>query len=363
MNLQEYLGKQELVQNTTKTGANSKSRSIQLANEEWKFDGVGDDELDACFYYEFARSSKLIRDGIKEWRASVQKQTSSLDRIKLAWKNAPTSSWNRYKGFCEDEREFAAYGAAWLNNADADKLKPASLCSVDTGLLDFVASFPEFPKVPWQRLRARDKKASFSKDWKLPDTADMEQNPEQAISDSTQLLEECDKHDLSAWKMIKRTIQHPSNAPNKPGLYLFSISWNYRNDEIARAFETWCQKNRPPEYPEPKEQKKKLGGGWQALPFGKRAGLDYLGVYRRRDACGWRGADAGWKKFMENWPPEAHKTRLKQFQGERAKLKLKADLEAWEHDRFKEAENDIREFKAQCSKVKDFLAQIEGGAR
>ncbi len=335
-----------------------------LAEAAWNFEAVSDDELDACFYYEFARSSKLIRDGVEGWRTNfsrrIEWRRTTLQTVKTNWFRAPQSPWkpgNLSMSHVDDIDD--GYSAAWGANEDAESLKPETLSKAHPLVLDFVAAFEEFPSTPWLQITDLDKRAEFAATWRVPDL----QHCAGAVGCSDHILEACDLQGLSAWREVRRTERAPANASIKPGLHLFAISWNYEDDEIAAAVKAWCFKNRPPEYrtEEPKPKKKMLGLNWRVLPFGKRAGLDYLGVWRRREACG----KQPWKKFFSigRWAPAAFVEKVRSLRAAREKLLLKGADEfdkALQKDAFADSDNIIRDLQDKCAKAESFIAQLEG---
>ncbi|MEQ2008164.1 MAG: hypothetical protein ABMA26_15305 [Limisphaerales bacterium] len=233
---------------------------------------------------------------------------------------------------------------------------------MDPTILNFVAEFTEFPRCPWQLVPNAAKKQRWAEAFRTPDRARVAEVPEMAVADSTELLRQCHAHGLSAWERVNQILAHPANARIKPGMHLFSLSWNYRNEEIAAAVEAWCKDHRPPEYqPEPAAMKKMLGTDWSKLPFGKRAGLAYLGVWRRREACGKKP----WKKFfsVERWAPAAFVENVRARRAAREKLLLKDAPEYDEAlcaDAFNSSDNIIRDLQDKCAKAESFIAQLEG---
>lgn len=324
---------------TPASGAPKKSPP-SLSQKEWDFSKVPETELDACFYYEFARASDVIKNGIASWRADVP----NLAEIKIAWLNAPTSTWLPGTTRHVDDAEFERYFEASRRHEEANALKPNALAKTDGCILDLVASFKEYPVVCWQMLPNTALKAAHAKNFKVPDARDVAQKSDLCLTDLTMHLIVRHLEGLSAWGMIQRAMQDESNASIKPDLRLFGLSWNYRNDELVAAFRAWLEKNRPPQYPEPDQTKKKIGVAWQTLPLGKRTALEYLGVYRRKQTC-------TWPEFVKRWPESPEKMLYR----------VKRAYEATQGQPENAAnESRISQLKGQSGKAKEIISIIEG---
>ena len=324
---------------TPASGAAMKSPA-SISQDEWDFSKVPDAELDACFYYEFARASNLIKEGIAAWRAGVP----NLAEIKVAWLNAPTST--RLPGTMKhsDEGEFEKWFVPCSKDQEANAAKPDNLTKIDERILDFVASLKEFPNVSWQMLSDIALKATHAKDFKVPDRKDTGRETWRCLIDQTGQLPFWESLGLSACKIIHGAERHKSNVPIKLTHHLFGLSWNYSDDELVAAFRSWVNKNRPPQFPESKIQDKRTGISWQPLPVGKRTALEYLGVYRRKQIC-------TWPVFVKQWPESQ----------DRRSYRVKNADQKTEGEPEKAADlSRISQLKGQCAKAKEIIAVIEG---
>lgn len=320
-----------------------KAVSGKLPRGEWDFAGVPDAELDACFYYEYARASDLIRAGIAEWRKCVP----TLAKIQAEWLGAPTSTWAPGNIRHTDEREFHAYVAAMIAYVDANALKPTTLGKVDSRISDLVSSLSEFPDVCWQSLRNSALKSALAKSFKVPDSNDAAQNPQMCLADFTSQLFKWHQFGFSAWEVIQKATSHTSNAQLSPSFPLFCVSWNYRDEELLAAFDAWLKKNRPSHFPEPDRIRKTIGISWQRLPFGKRTALEYLGVYRRKQMCA-----CTWPEFVELWPETSEKSNERR---RNANIRTEGEPEK------AAALSRISQLKGQCADAKEMISFIEGG--
>lgn len=262
-----------------------------MKREEWDFSGLPDAELDACFYYEFARSADVIKNGVTAWRKSFLK----LATVKIAWFNAPTDSWLPGTIRHSDDAEFEKYTAAMIDDDAANAVKPKSLSHIDARMLDFVSAFDEFPNKPWQLIKDSPIKQKFAKEWKVPDSND----PNLCLTDLTANLSVWHGMNLSALEMIQAAEHHPSNRQIRLTHHVFGFSWNYRNKELVAAFEAWLNTNRPAHFPEQTHAKSVTGFGWQRFPFRKENALGWLGVLRRRKSV------KTWREYFQRYNPNA----------------------------------------------------------
>ena len=113
-----------------------KSATTTLEREEWFFGKVPPDEILTCFYYEYARSRKDIRELVYRWRKKLaldQEYPDTFDqRLTREW------IWTVTYGFRE-----TAIQEFWRDLARL----------TDWACSRLLISLPEFPDVAWQKIR------------------------------------------------------------------------------------------------------------------------------------------------------------------------------------------------------------------
>lgn len=296
-----------------KTGSSSKNHL------EWDFGSISEEEIDACFHYEYARHVPALRDGIPEWRKSLlatfQKPPSlhdlahdysftegidDLDQLIDTWIKRGEM---QLKDFLEQKfiaveqlpPELAAFAKQlklyqWYLRAEV--MKPEILLQCPYYLLNFVAAFPEFPNKPWQSIKNKKRKELWSKRYNPCRDGIITEITSKIKEWETSTYDNGKKYSVS--EMI--SMKGPQNDHIKPTHHLFCVSWNFKNEEIADAFRSWVTENRPKEYPEPELSYKLLAAGWRPLKKKKDTLLNDLGFLRRRETC------KDWNEFLKCWP-------------------------------------------------------------
>ena len=251
--------------------------------EEYEFGKVSDKEIDACYYYEFAREQSELIKGIKLWRNRVP----DLAEIKSDWL---IELKKKQKDIFHIDPRIYPY----IDNNKANDDMPKYLEKCPPYLLNFVVAFPQFPDTPWQSIPSY-KRQIWAKYFKAPTQDDLREEPNRAIDDITVLIDTCEKEGTSLKSLLQRS-QYPNGTIVTR---LLNISWSFPNKLILAAFAGWLDKNRPYDHDKTKIGKKsdidQLGAEWTQLPHEKRTSLDGLGVYRRKKLCNWR-------EFLEKWP-------------------------------------------------------------
>jgi hypothetical protein len=252
---------------------------------DWNFDGVPDDELVACCYWEYARESEFIR-GLRKrswdhWRPLYLKDRS--------W-NAPTDTQLH-----EDLQKVQSIGypaEVFLHGIscppdgvlpDAPPLKPG-------GVHRLTGSFPN----PWQALTHPER------DYRKHIGTDVERIPLVPFQRGTSL----DAKDILDYVKMQRAsadserdrIRRENPKLNEetllrlgklrfpdihPAVFwgggkevtVVQIEWgSFTNDKIVNYFRQWVKANRPQQYPVPNQQGHK--------PKDWRANLSRLAVMR-----------------------------------------------------------------------------------
>ena len=256
--------------------------------EEYQFIKIPDEELDACYYYEFSREKSELIKGIKLWRKRVPK----LAEIKTHW----------LKDRKRKQKNISLRDPKILPDSDndnADALMPKYLDKYTLYLVNLIAAFPEFPDAPWQSIPNDERKKLWAQSFKAPTEDDFRKEPHRAIDDVTELIHFCEAHGMSLVRHLQRGQSDPHNKRLKIGTRLLNISWKWTNKQIMAAFEDWLAANRPSDYPEPTigigRGIEQLGADWTKLPQKKHTSLKCLGVYRRKKIC-------SWNKYLNRWP-------------------------------------------------------------
>lgn len=273
--------------------------SKHLLNDNFDPDKIPDEEIGACFHYEFARSSNIISAGIISWRKKVPKLTA----IKTDWIDAPTSSWGAGNTKHSDPTEFEDYTTILEQNELADSKKPVELSNVDEAVLDFVASYEEFPLVSWQKIKNTPKKRRNIEEFTVPCPRSSATKTDTCIVDLTQKICDWEDQKMSVWKKIRDIEKEPKNALIRPDIRLFALAWSYGNAEITAAFGSWLETNRPEKFLEPEKNKRKIICQWQSLPVTKRKALEYLKLHRRKNTT-----NCSWQKFLRKWGSKAEQS-------------------------------------------------------
>src|SRR5262249_47669082 len=108
-----------------------------LESEEWFFGKVPQDEILTCFYYEYARSRKDIRELVYRWR----KRLAGLDQAHVDTLGERLSrEWRWHEEFPSREDATRAFWSELTQLTDRT-------CS------QLLINLPEFPDVAWQMIR------------------------------------------------------------------------------------------------------------------------------------------------------------------------------------------------------------------
>ena len=256
--------------------------------EEYQFIKIPDEELDACYYYEFSREKSELIKGIKLWRKHVPQLAEIKTHFVINHKRKQKNIFLRDPIILPD-----------TDNDNADALMPKCLEKYTDYLVNLIATFPEFPDAPWQSIPNDERKKLWAQSFKAPTEDDFRKEPHRAIDDVTELIHFCEAHGRSLVRLLQRGQSDPHNKRLKVGTRLLNISWKWTNKQIMAAFEGWLATNRPSDYPEPTigigRGIDQLGSDWTELSQKKRTALECLGVYRRKKMC-------SWNEYLDKWP-------------------------------------------------------------
>ena len=175
--------------------------------EEWFFGNVPEDEIVTCFYYEYARSREDIRELVYSWRqklADLHKQYADYFDQRLA------REWKRT----------GAYGFEETAIRELARL-------TDWACSRLLINIPEFPDVPWQKIRP-SKRAK----WKGQLTFIRDRYPDGILGG---LWQETNQNALNA---ICRDHMRTSRGELVP----FSIDWRGGVGKVISYFEKWARK-------------------------------------------------------------------------------------------------------------------------
>jgi hypothetical protein len=187
-----------------------KAATTPLEREEWFFGRVPEDEIVTCFYYEYARSRKDIRQLVYSWRkklADLDKEYADTfdQRLAREWR------WTAAYGCREDAiREF------WSELAEL----------TDWTCSQLLINFPEFPDVPWQKIRP-----SRRTKWKRLLTFYRDRYPDGLLGG---LWRETNQNTLYA-------IRHNHMRTSLGELVPFSIDWRGGIGKVISDFEKWAR--------------------------------------------------------------------------------------------------------------------------
>ena len=185
-----------------------KSAKTTLEREEWFFDKVPEDEIVTCFYYEYARSRKDICELVYSWRqkfADLDKEyPDNFDRI-LAREWKPTAPYGL--------KESAIRELARLTDWACSRL---------------LINIPEFPDVPWQKIRSSERAK-----WKGQLTFIRDRYPDGMLGG---LWPETNQNTLDA---ILRNHMRTSRGE----LVSFSVDWRGGIEKVINYFKKWARKH------------------------------------------------------------------------------------------------------------------------
>jgi len=191
-----------------------KSATTALEREEWFFGKVPEDEIITCFYYEYARSREDIRHLVYAWR-------ERLSDLEKAYEVANTLEARLKRG-------------GWWDHTFTD-LKTATdafwrelMQLTDPTCSQLLINLPEFPDVPWQKIRPskRDK-------WKRLLTFTRDRYPNGILGG---LRPETSRNTLNAIRYYRMRTSFGELVP-------FSIDWRGGIEKVISDFRKWARKH------------------------------------------------------------------------------------------------------------------------
>jgi hypothetical protein len=193
-----------------RNGKPRKSATTTLEREEWFFGQVPEDEIVTCFYYEYARSRKDICELVYRWRKKLaldQEYPDTFDqRLTREW------IWTVAYGSRE-----TAIQEFWRDLARL----------TDWACSRLLISLPEFPDVPWQKIRP-SKRAKC----KRPLTVVRDRYPDGILGG---LWPETNQNTLDA-------IRYGDMRTGLGELVPFSIDWRGGVEKVISDFKKWARK-------------------------------------------------------------------------------------------------------------------------
>ena len=205
-----------------------KSLINSLPVKEYQFLKVSDEELDACYYYEFSREKSELIKGIKLWRKHVPQLAEIKTHFVINHKRKQKNIFLRDPIILPD-----------TDNDNADALMPKYLEKYPCYLVNLIATFPEFPDAPWQSIPNDERKKLWAQLFKAPTADDLRKEPHRAIDDVTELIHFYEARGMSLVRLLQRDQSDPHNKRLKVDTRLLRISWKWTNKQIMAAFEGW----------------------------------------------------------------------------------------------------------------------------
>ena len=189
-----------------------KSATTALEREEWFFGKVPEDEILTCFYYEYARSRKDIRELVYCWRERL----AALDQAHADTPGERLSrEWRWHEEFPSREDAIRRFWSELARLTD-------STCS------QLLINLPEFPDLPWQKIRP-SKRAK----WKRLLTFTRDRYPDGILGG---LWPETNQNALHA-------IRYNHMRTSLGELVPFSIDWSGGVEKVIRDFKKWARKH------------------------------------------------------------------------------------------------------------------------
>ena len=188
-----------------------KSQTTVLEREEWFFGKVAEDEILTCFYYEYARSRKDIRELVHFWRENL----ADLDK---AYDAANTREARFARGGVDDTFVSLekATGRFWRELAQLTD----STCS------QLLINLHEFPETPWQRIHPARRKQ-----WK----------------NLLRFYDYLDRIRGGLWRETNQNaayaIRYNNMRTSRGELVPFLINWNGGVEKVINDFEKWARKH------------------------------------------------------------------------------------------------------------------------
>jgi len=243
---------------------------------EWNFDGVSEDELVACCYWEYARESEYIRERHQTHQELVRKQGYGL----TVWGALPQHHGGISNAFLRPQDQAfisdSNFPAPWMN------LK----CKPKTDIRDI--EWTPLARGDWSEVRVL---AHIYGEWER------------------EMLRLGNPESLNAPKLpaVARCPYHVGGAES----CVVRINWgHFTNDELAAAFRKWVKANRPKDIPKPNKQ------GHKDISY--RVDLEHLAIMRLlrcfslaelRKQC-----PEAWKRYNNpnrRWQRDAEKARAR----------------------------------------------------
>jgi hypothetical protein len=189
-----------------------KSATTVLEREEWFFGKIPEDEIVTCFYYEHARSRKDIRELVHWWREKL----AALDQAHADTLGERLSrEWRWHEEFPSREDAIRTF---WSELAQL----------TDWTCSQLLINFPEFPDVPWQKIRP-----SKRAEWKRLLTFTRDRYPDGILGG---LWRETNQNTLYA-------IRYNHMRTSLGELVPFSIDWSGGVEKVISAFKKWARKH------------------------------------------------------------------------------------------------------------------------
>ena len=188
-----------------------KSATTAIEREEWFFGKVPEDEIVTCFYYEYARSREDIRELVYRWRkklAALYREYGDTLGERL------TREWRRTVLYGSRETPIQEF---WRDLARL----------TDWACSRLLISLPEFPDVPWQKIRP-EKRAKH----KRPLTVVRDRYPDGILGG---LWPETNQNALDA-------IRYGDMRTSRGELVPFSIDWRGGVEKVISDFKKWARK-------------------------------------------------------------------------------------------------------------------------
>ena len=258
-----------------------------IAPEEWDFSEsrVGDDELCACYYYEFSRAKPELYQPIGEWRKAQPEIEKAADVWREWVQIKRLNPLIRYDPVIH--RVFKPRGMSALAEM------PASLHRFGGWLVYFLLAFPEFHQRTWQALPDDERKANWARFLKRPSLEDLENEQyHRALDDISDFI----SYSRETRKPLQDIIRELDES-STPWIrsYLFAVSWRRTDPELLAAFKGWLKDRRSKDSGTVQRKQTRLSAEWKVLPTMMRTGLHCLGVHRRKRR-------RTWAEFMAAWP-------------------------------------------------------------
>jgi hypothetical protein len=189
-----------------------KSATTTLEREEWFFGKVPEDEIVTCFYYEYARSREDIRQLVYSWHEKL----AALDQAHAdKFGERLSREWRWTEEFPSREDAIRTF---WSELAQL----------TDWTCSQLLINVPEFPDVPWQKIRP-SKRAK----WKRLLTFTRDRYPDGILGG---LWPETNQNTVNA-------IRYDQMRTSLGELVPFSIDWRGGIEKVISDFKKWARKH------------------------------------------------------------------------------------------------------------------------